>query len=198
MDEAPWPSGRGVLQLARGGDFYASRSRHRSTRVATPTRGPEAEGDPLAAPSTCLRLQCPDLAGVVGAFPRSATDGILADLSFGNRNYGSRSRRRDGALGRLFEWRKRTWLANRDKLANQTSGAVSDECCGTRGEGRRLSTKDVAGAGTSAASTSRCASLPPIDGTDSATVVLPTSSPILKKSAKWRSQFEQFLVTFRL
>jgi hypothetical protein len=83
LDEAPWPRRCGVLQLARGGNFNASRSRHRATRVAVSTRGPETEGDPIAALSTCVRLERPDLAGVVGAFPCSAAVSVPAKLPSG-------------------------------------------------------------------------------------------------------------------
>ena len=106
---ARWTKRRGwadaaYLQPARGSDFNCSCSRHWASRVAVPAGGTEAEGHPIAAPSAGLRFNGDDLAGVVGAFPRSAADGIPAELPSGGRTSGSRSRGLDGALGRLFEW----------------------------------------------------------------------------------------------
>ena len=78
--------------------------------MAVPTRGTEAEGHPIAAPGTCVRLECDDLAGVVGAFPRAAAGGRLAELSPGPRISGCRYCCADRALGRLPERRERAWL----------------------------------------------------------------------------------------
>jgi len=80
LDKAPLPGGRGVLQPAGGPDFNVPGSRHRAAGVAVPARRAEAEGDSLAARGTRVRLERDDLAGVVGAFPSSATDRIPAEL----------------------------------------------------------------------------------------------------------------------
>ena len=75
-----WPGGQRLLQLAGGSDFNSAGSRNWRTRLAVPTRGPEIEGHAIAAPGTCVRLQCGDLAGLVGAFPGATADGSLAEL----------------------------------------------------------------------------------------------------------------------
>ena len=81
MDEATGPCGRSLLQPVSGSDFNDPGSRHRDTRVAVPARGPETERHPIAAPGTCVRLDVHDLAGLVDAFPREATDRGLADAT---------------------------------------------------------------------------------------------------------------------
>src|SRR5207249_10275676 len=98
MDEATRRRGRGILQLAGGSDFNVPSSRHGYSRVAVPTRGPETEGGPMAASGTCVRLERADLAGVVGAFPRSTADRIPAQLSSRVGTSGSRYRRADRAF----------------------------------------------------------------------------------------------------
>jgi hypothetical protein len=69
-----------ILQSACGCDFNAPSSRHGHSRVAVPTRGPEAEGHPASAPGTCVRVERNDLAILVAAFPRPALGTALAEL----------------------------------------------------------------------------------------------------------------------
>src|ERR1700722_20285334 len=83
MEETTRLGDNGLLQLAGGRDFNNPRFRHWATRVAVPTRGAEAEGNSLAAPRSGVCFNGDDLAGVVGAFPRPAADGIPAKLSSG-------------------------------------------------------------------------------------------------------------------
>ena len=45
--------------------------------------GQELKGHPIAARGTWVRFKWPDLAGVVGAFPRSTAGGSLADVPAG-------------------------------------------------------------------------------------------------------------------
>src|SRR5579863_5302850 len=73
MDEATRLGDGGLLQLADGSDFNPPGSCYWATRVAVPTRGKEAEGNSLAAPRSSVCCNGDDLAGVVGALPRSAT-----------------------------------------------------------------------------------------------------------------------------
>src|ERR1700730_364078 len=84
LDTAPRCGGRGILQPAGGGDFNTPGSCHWATRMAVPTRGAAAEGDPLAALGTCMPRKRDDLAGVVGAFPRSTTESVPTELPSGH------------------------------------------------------------------------------------------------------------------
>src|SRR5262249_39728573 len=61
--------------------------------------GAEAQRNSFAAFSTGMRLKCDDLAGVVGALPRSTTDSIPAEQLFHPRVSGSQHRALTGHLG---------------------------------------------------------------------------------------------------
>ena len=80
MDEATGHCGRSLLQPVSGSDFNGPGYRNRDTRMAVPARGPEAEGDPVAAPGIACVSSVDDLAGLVGAFPREAAGRSLAEL----------------------------------------------------------------------------------------------------------------------
>jgi hypothetical protein len=78
--------------------------------VAAPTRGPETEGNSIAASGTCVRLGCAGLAGVVDTFPLPSTGNIPAQLSVRGGIPGSWYRRIDRASRWFSERRKRARL----------------------------------------------------------------------------------------
>ena len=67
------------MQPVSGSDFDAPSSRNWGSRVAVPTRGPESERHPIAAP-VGVRLECDGLAGLVGTFPCATAARGLAEL----------------------------------------------------------------------------------------------------------------------
>ena len=82
---AQWTKRQGIADAAYynllvAASFNGPGSGNRDTRVAVPTRGPETERHPIAAPGTCMCLECDDLAGLVGAFPWATADRGLAEL----------------------------------------------------------------------------------------------------------------------
>src|SRR6202022_2738899 len=85
---AHWTKRRGLADTAYYNLLVAAISTvpvlARCPRVAAPTRGPEAEGHPIAAPGTCVRLERNDRAGLVAAFPRAAAGRSVAALPPGD------------------------------------------------------------------------------------------------------------------
>src|ERR1700689_559937 len=127
MDEATWLGAGSLLQSAGGGYFTCSGPHYWATRVAVPTRRTEAEGHSIAASGSGVCFDGDDLAGVVGAFPRTTKDSLLAGLLFGARSFGGWHCGSDWALGRLSQRRKPARLNG--NLSQFISAQLSNPLC---------------------------------------------------------------------
>ena len=73
-----------------------------------------------------MRVDGNDLAGVVGAFPRTETARTFAELPLSDRISSLRDGNADSALGRFPKRRKWSWLAQQSDLAFARNGRSSE------------------------------------------------------------------------
>jgi hypothetical protein len=125
---ARWTKGRGLAEAAYANPLAGAVSTLPVLAtgilgVAVPTRGPEAERHPAAAPGAGLRFQRDDLAGMVGTFsPTSAWRGA-ARLPHGARNLGGCGHISDRASRRVSQWHQRAWLEATDDAESRQPSA---------------------------------------------------------------------------
>jgi len=140
MDQGSKFGGLGLLQPAGSSDFNVASSRHRHSRLATPTGGSKAEGHLADAPRIRLSLHCDDLVCLVGSSPRAMVQGILTELSIGCGVPWNWNSRAHWTPGRVFKWREWTGLDEiapsmflgiklaRWQLSTQNAGNTKDRC----------------------------------------------------------------------
>src|ERR1700685_116996 len=118
MEETATSGCGGLLQPVRRSDCHLARRCHGNCRVAVGTRRSKTERHPSDAPGDGMRVQCPDLYGVVHTHENQARTRRPSRIPLANRSCCRSHRFIDGAPWRVPQWRE--WIGVQTDVSTLT------------------------------------------------------------------------------